>query len=200
MEVGVFSVVQTGDIGGQGVSRFCIMNATSTSMSNTELNAAAAAIAAIYTAMRTSLPTTMSFAVQNTCRIIESTTGALVAIQNIPTVSVVTGNIGGSYVAGTGARMYWHTNQVRNRRMIRGATYMTPLQNGCFTTSGALQGSTTGPLMTAGNAYILACEAATLQAMVLCRPTTKNATDGTAAPIVACSVSSTPASLRTRRS
>lgn len=196
----IFSVVQSGDVGGQGISRFVCQNSAGTSMSNTELNACAAAIAGLYTTAKPYLPNSMSFAVQNVAQVVDEQTGALAMVQNIPTVTSVAGTASSSYVAGTGARMYWHTVTVKNRRLVRGATYMTPLSSPQFTAQGTISPTITATLATAGATYIAAITTANCTPMVWCRPKPLSAGNGLAANIVACSVTTKAASLRSRRS
>jgi len=200
MQVGVFAVTQSGDIGGAGISRFAVSPGGSGPFTNTQLNAIAAALLAMYTSVKSILPLNMLFTVAPTVQMVEDTTHGLVGQENIPTTGNVTGQTASSYMAGMGARMYWHTNQVRHGRLVRGATYMTPLSNSAMNSNGALTASAATQVAAAGNAYIAALNAASTPPMVLCRPTTKGGSDGTSVIISACTVSTKPAGMRSRRS
>jgi hypothetical protein len=196
----IFTVQQSGDVGGLGMSRFAVQNSAGTSMSNTELNACAGALGGLYSTYATYAPTNMSFSILNTAQVVDEQTGELAMVQNIPTVSVKTGSSGGNYAAGVGARLYWHTTTVKNRRLVRGATYLTPITSGFMTNSGTITPAIVTALIGAGNTYIAAISAATCTPQVWCRPKPKTAGNGLSAVISSCSMQATVASLRSRRS
>jgi hypothetical protein len=132
--------------------------------------------------------------------LIEATTGALVAEQNIPTVPPITAGSTAQYVGGTGIRLYWHTVTVKKRRLIRGATYVTPLTYASFSTAGVLSPTVITNWITAATAYLTAVNGSGLLPVVLCRPSAKGLSDGTTGVISSVSASSKPCSLRSRRS
>jgi hypothetical protein len=196
----IFSVQQSGDVGGLGVSKFAVQNSAGTSMSNTELNGVAAALGGLYSTFKTYAPNNMSFAVLNTASVVDEQSGALAMVQNIPTVSVQVGAASGNYAAGTGARLYWHTTTVKNRRLVRGATYLTPLQMGFLSSSGTVSPAIVSALTGAGTTYIGAITALTCIPGVWCRPKPKTAGNGLYAVISSASMQAKVASLRSRRS
>lgn len=196
----IFSVQQSGDVGGLGVSKFAVQNGTGTSMSNTELNGVAAALGALYGTYSTYAPSSMSFSILNTANVVDEQTGALAMVQNIPTVSVRTGSSAANYAAGTGGRLYWHTTTVKNRRLVRGATFFTPITSGFMTAGGVITPAIVSALSGAGNTYIASISALTCVPMVWCRPKPKTAGNGLAAVISSASMQAKVASLRSRRS
>jgi hypothetical protein len=195
----MFSVVLTGEAGGPGINRYCVQAGAPGSWTNTNLNAVAAAIAAIYSAHSTSLPTGCVYSVQNTMQEVDEASGQIIAVHNIPTVSVVTGTGAGTWVAGTGVRMYWHTNTVINRRMVRGATFITPLPTSFMTGTGTLSVPSQTSFAGTGQTYIAAIVAAACLPVVWHRPAKLTHTGGLAAAIINCSVGPQVGSLRSRR-
>lgn len=200
MLVNTFSVTQSGDIGGNGVSRFHILGDGTAQLTNTQLNAAATAITAFYSALHLLLPSAVLWQLATTSAVQTVETGALVAEQNIPVVPAITAGLSASYPGGTGARVYWHTNQVKNRRLIRGATFIAPLIGTQYANNGALITSCATTIQAAAQAYIAAVTAATLVPVIYARPPKTLPGSGLVGNVVASSVGVKPASLRSRRS
>jgi hypothetical protein len=198
--VNIFGVTQNGDIGGAGISRFAVLGDGSAPLTNTQLNAVAAALNTMYSAWKLLSPSSVTFAVFPTVQVITVETGALTAELNIPTPGTVQAGSVGNYAAGTGARIYWHTVTIKNRRLIRGATYVTPLVASAFGTNGAVLGTTANTITTAATAYIAAILAAGVFPSVYSRPPKTLPGSGLLGAISSASVSLKPASVRSRRS
>lgn len=196
----IFSVTQNGDIGGAGISRFAVLGDGVSLMTNVQLNGVAAALLNLYTGIHSIFPNSVTFQVSPTTQVVDAQSGALTAEQNIPTVGNTTGVGATTYVAGTGARIYWHTVTIKNRRLIRGATYMTPLAGSAFSNSGALAGGTITQVQNAAQGYIAAITALTLVPQVYARSTKLKPDTGMLGAIAAASVSAKPCSVRSRRS
>jgi hypothetical protein len=198
--IAVVTVTINGDIGGQGVNRWAVQSSDGATYSPTFLNATAAAIAQFYSSSKTYLAASVTYAVQPVATIVEDSTGAIIGEDTIPVVSNVVGGSSTTYAGGTGARVYWHTPLVRNRRLVRGATYLTPVVGAGFTSTGYLASSYATTVQAAANAYIAAITAANGMPVVLCRPKKGMTTGGMSATISSATVSTKPCSLRSRRS
>jgi hypothetical protein len=198
--VNVFSVTQTGDIGGAGISRFHVLGDGVTPMTNTQLNSVATAITTFYSALHLLLPSAVTWSMLPTSQVLTVETGALTADQNIPVVPSITAGAVANYAAGTGARVYWHTTQIKNRRLIRGATFIAPLSATGFATNGAVVGTTASTIQTAAVAMISALSGSSLVPVVYARPPKTLPGSGLVGNIVNATVSTKPASLRSRRS
>lgn len=199
--IAIFEVDQTGDVGGPGVSRFATLGTGSSGpLTPTELNTVAAALLAMYTTIKPHLQSTITYSVNSICKIIDEASGGITSQQSIGTVGVTAGGAIGIYAAGTGARIYWHTNTVKGRRLIRGATYICPLDSGSYTNAGVISGSVSTLITGACNTYLNTLNTASITPVIYCRPHPKGATNGTHGSVTAVQVGSKVASLRSRRS
>jgi hypothetical protein len=200
--VSTFQVNSTADIGSIGMSRFHLQNGTdpTSPIPNGVANGVAAAIAALYTAIKAFFPTTMSYQVQSTQSIMDVASGLVQGSFSYPTVpGAVVGTGVGTYAGGNGARGYWHTATVINRRVCRGATYFTPFVQAAWSTTGGLTGANSLAITNAMSAYITAAVAAGAIPVVYHRPLKGATTGGIAAPITGASCGVQPGSLRSRR-
>jgi hypothetical protein len=154
----------------------------------------------MYVAMEGLLSKQVTYTVQPTARVFEESNGALLREDPIPgTPAPITGSTLTAYAAGVGARIYWHTSTVRLRRVVRGATFVTPMTTGAFTATGDLSSSTVTEVVNATTQYLGPVEAAGLVPIIYSRAKTSTSNDGIACAITAVTCSSTPASLRSRR-
>lgn len=200
--VSVFQVNSTADIGNIGMSRFHLQNATdpTSPIPNGVATGVAAAIAALYSAIKTLFPSTMTYQVQSTQNIQDVVSGLVQGSFSYPTPPAgVVGTGSGNYAAGNGARGYWHTATVINRRVARGATFFTPFVSVAWSNVGGITSANSLIVSNAMSAYIAAAVAAGGVPVVYHRPAKGAVTGGVAAPITGASCSTTPGSLRSRR-
>lgn len=199
--VGVLAVTQNGDIGGAGISRYHALNTSSGTFTTADANAFASNLHTLYTAAAASAPTTITFTVGAVVQMIDVATGALVA--EVPVASppaAIPGTGVESYAAGTGARVYWHTAQIRNRRLMRGATFFCPITTNDYTTTGLISTVTTAGYVTACTSYLTNMTTDALTPVVYGRPIPKGTTNGVTGTISTATCGTTPSSLRSRRS
>lgn len=83
-------------------------------------------------------PSGMSITVPNSGDVIEDTTGALVGSWTEGSQETITSSGSGQYAAGVGARVVWGTNGIRNRRRVRGSTFVCPLIVSAYDSAGTL--------------------------------------------------------------
>lgn len=151
-------------------------------------------IRALYQAIRDAIPTAMSITVDGAGESYDSVTGEFKGIWTMTTPpAVVTGNNTGSFAAGAGGRFVWTTNGVTNRRRVRGSTFVVPLGNNAFNTSGGVQlGTGTGT--TAAAAFVAATAG---EFVIWTRPV--GGAGGKVSEVVSGRMATEPTSLRSRR-
>lgn len=200
MDVGVTSVDQAGDIGGNGVSRFHWVGREGVPIDDTDVSAVSAALHSFYTAICANLAAhSITYAVQPETLILDDSTGKLTgAIQGqglapIPSLGAAQG-----YSAGAGARINWLTGVVVNHRRVRGATFIVPIQSSSFTQQGALSGVAQQELIAAAGNLNGALQTAGCNLIAYHRPAKGATTGGVAALVSAWTVGTRPAMLRSR--
>lgn len=199
-EVNIFTVHLNGDIGGAGISRFHMTNAGGTALITADAASVGSALHTFYTALAGILSNNYTFNVDPVFETVNAQTGAIVSLGGVTAgTGTVTAIGSGTHVAGMGARIYWKTSTIRNRRFVRGATFITPLISAAYDTTGAIAGGDTGTIETAAAAMINGLVAGGIIPVVWARPKTAFSGDGAVAPIIAWTVGTTPASLRSRR-
>lgn len=199
--VNLFSITIAGDVGGNGVARLAFTNSSATPCLPAEVNTAVTSATSMLNAVKSIFPIDIGWQPQILVQCVEAATGGLQG-ETTGTVgsSTVQGTATGNYVAGVGARGYWHTNTIVNRRFVRGATFFCPLIGSAFGTNGELSGTYQPQIIAAMTAWTSGLITGGLTPVVWHRPTKLNPSGGLAAPITASSCSYTAASLRSRRS
>jgi len=199
--VNILTTHIAGDIGGAGICRLHFTNGGATIATSSDANTAAASMFDMWNGAKALFPNNINFTCDPIVQAVEESTGGLqaeVAITTVP--GQIFGTTSFDYAAGVGARGYWHTNTVKGRRLVRGATFFVPLTASAFTSGGQVAGGTITTLIAAMGDYAGALVSGSLQGVIWSRPTPANPSGGLAAPIAAWSVSTVPAGLRTRRS
>jgi hypothetical protein len=194
------SMQVAGDVGGVGISRFWFQRADAADPTQSDCNSAAAAVRALLQSAVTYIAADTTYTCQTQCELQAHDTGAvsgLVTISSVP--AVVTGGGGGNYAAGTGYRLNWKTLSVHNRRFIRGCNFITPIASGGWTSGGIAASAAVTAINTAIGTYLAAMSSAALDPIIWHRPPTGTFTGGAVGLIVTGAVSTTPASLRSRR-
>lgn len=191
----------TGDIGGAGLSRYHISRADGTLPTAVDATAAGNAIHSFYAAFASFSPSGVSNAVDGAVQILDPDSAVVVGTVSMsPVPSAVNGLQTGAYGAGLGVRVNWHTTTILNRRRMRGASLVVPLFGNAFSTTGALQGSTTSTVLSAASTLLSSLATAGLQLVVWHRPARGASSGGVEAPVTSVQVGPTPAGLRSRRS
>lgn len=199
--VNVFTVHINGDAGGAGISRYHVKNGAGGMLSAADANSAAGAVWDLWQGVKALLAQDVTYTIDPVFQFLDEASGAIQGVGTIGTVPApTTGTQLTAYAGGNGARLYWHTSTVKGRRLVRGATFITPMSAGQYTANGQLAASTCTTVVAAGMSYVNACTSAALQAVVYCRPKKGTFTGGMSAPIVAATCPTTVASIRSRRS
>jgi len=137
-----------GPVVGPGVTTLYAMDGTATGWP--------AATLALFTALRTYIPTGATIDVPSTVDIIDVFTGDLIGTAT-PGGGGSTTSIGGSgdYKPGTGLRIRWGTNGVVGGRRVTGTTFVCPVM-GTDIPNGQAAPATKSGILAAANAYIAA--------------------------------------------
>jgi len=107
------------------------------------------AIRTFWSSVSKYFPTGTTLQVEGTQDLIEETTGALTG-QSINTPPAIVTSIGsGGYTGVAGAVVDWSTISFVNSRRVRGRTFLVPLINSAFDTSGSLLSTAQTDLQTA---------------------------------------------------
>lgn len=199
--VGEASVTQSGDVGGNGISRFYFQKVGGGSITAVEATAYLGHLNNFYLAINDRLPVGMLYQTQQEVRLQDAETGALLGFVLGSTSYVPVGGTVAAfgYPGGTGARIQWVTSSVVGRRLLRGATFIVPLAAATYSTTGFINSAVSAHLQSASFAMVTACLADGLQPVVYHRPAKGATSGGFAGAITATLCGQTPASLRSRR-
>lgn len=197
----VIAVNVSGDIGATGISRFHVKRLDGTAPIAADCNSAGAALHAMYVSASAYMPTQTQWSFQSQCGIFDEATAELQGYVNMTSVpAIVPGASSGSYPAGNGLRIDWLTATVRNRRLMRAATYMVPLASVAYTATGQVNGTVAAAFGGYAQTMLNALATASLELVAYHRPAKGTFVGGTSGPVTAFRVPVQPASLRSRRS
>jgi len=148
---------------------------------------------AAYFAIRDAIPTSVTVTVKGTGEVYDSATGAFAGTWSMTTApAVVTGNNTGNFASGAGGRWVWVTNGVTNNRRVRGSTFLVPLGNNAYNSSGGIAITSTGT--SAATALVAA---ATGEFVIWTRPV--GGAGGKVSEVISGYIDTKPTSLRSRR-
>lgn len=115
------------------------------------------AIRAYFNAIVGSLPSGLTINVPASGDVIDDVSGLITnawAVGTVPTT--VTGTGTGNYAGNAGAVHHWLTSAVRNRRRVRGRTFLVPLVSTSYDTAGSLSTTMISTMTAAGTALLSA--------------------------------------------
>lgn len=164
---------------------------------NTQASAAIDRVRTFFVAIAGLYPSAVSVQVEAEVDVIEHTTGELIDSLPGKAVGAVTGSTAANFSAPVGAVINWRTGTIRNGRRLRGRTFLVPLSNTVFDTTGTLSDAARSTLSTA--AAGLAANTGTPDLFVYGRPSSKGAADGALGVVTSSSVPDMAAVLRSRR-
>lgn len=148
-----------------------------------------------YEAFKGSVPTGVTFVFPSGGETLDAATGAVVGVWNETPVLTTQGSDTNIYPAGVGGRVVWNTAGIRNRRRIRGATYIVPLSGGAYDLDGTLTAVARGRLVAGADAL----RAALLTDFVVWSRPHGAAGDGMASVVTSSDVPDKVSWLRSRR-
>lgn len=158
------------------------------------VNGHTAAAVAFFTAVANRFPTGIAWAVPNSGDLIDVASGELSGSWTNGTAATVNSSGGNGYVRGAGCSVEWSTSGIRNGRRVLGRTFLCPLDNGAWSTTGTMNGTAQGALQTAVNNFLTAAP----HLRIYSRPTPASPT-GASSAVTAGTVPSDVSWLRSRR-
>lgn len=141
------------------------------------------------------LPSTAAIGYPGTMDMLDTATGDLLDVFNIPVQAATQGASGSAYSAAVGACVNWQAVGIVNGRRLRGRTFLVPLA-GAFAPDGTLDNSFRTTLLTASNTF--ANSTSGLDISVWHRPS-PGGSDGAAGQVTAATITDKTAVLRSRR-
>lgn len=110
-----------------------------------------------FSSIAVKFPNTVTWTIPNNGDSIEETTGALLGSWSVSGGGTVTGGAtGASFAEGVGARVKWNTGTIVGKRRLHGATFLVPLANTCFQSSGQLDPAAATTFQNAAQALVTA--------------------------------------------
>lgn len=153
-----------------------------------------AAVLALMDALKAQIPVGVQISVPNTGDLINDATGDIIGTWTEPGGGIVTGTGATAFILGTGYRIQWLTDGIRNGRHVRGTTFVVPTISSIFDTSGRLTVAAQNTALTAAQTYLTTLAGA---GRVWSRP--KGALNGASSTITGRAVPEQPSWLRSRR-
>jgi len=147
-----------------------------------------------FNAIKALIPSSLSLTIPSSGDLIEDSDGSLAGTWSTSGVGSLAMTGGGSYAAGCGLRVVWRTNGVRNRRRVRGSTFICPIITNSYEANGTI---TSAALTTVQTAATVLASSGTLA--VWSRPSGAGATDGDSNTVLNALVPDRVTSLRSRR-
>lgn len=157
-------------------------------------SASPGAVLNLFTAMQARVPIGVQWTVPNTGDTLDAATGAIVGAWTAAGGGVVGATGATAFTLGVGARIVWETAGIRNKRHVRGSTFIAPMLGAQFGTNGRLSTTVQAAMLTAAGAYLTATSGF---AVIWSRP--KGGVNGTFSPITSARVPIEPSWLRSRR-
>lgn len=141
----------TGMSGAPGYTNFFLDGAVSGAPA---AEAAAVTIRAFFQAISANLPSAVNIALQPQAVVIDEASGNMTGIVPFSAPAAVTGGGGGAYSAPVGAVVHWMTSNFSDGRLIRGRTFLVPLERDAYDTEGTLNDTIRGNFQTAADTLL----------------------------------------------
>lgn len=182
--------------GGPGVSTFHFGDGTNTTGAYAE--SAAAILAGMFGDLANYLPDDVTLTFPSEAELVDDATGQLVGVVSIADPpDPVTGSSSTGFAGGVGARITWNTAAILRGRRVKGTTFLAPLDQGVYDSSGQIAPVIATAIQTAAGGAVVAMAAADVPLLVWSRPTDTAA--GEANLVTGASVPARVAWLRTRK-
>ena len=179
-----------GFAGAPGYTNFYFLK---TAMTNVQL--AANGVHDFFDDIKTYIPGSVTIQVQPEVTTYVAETGTLVSLDSVGTIpDPVSGSGSGAYSAVSGAVINWLTTQSMGTRLLRGRTFIVPMNQSAYENDGTLSNGALTALTNAANDLRVQIGA---ELCVWHRP--QNGTDGLAVKVTSVRVPDKAAILRSRR-
>jgi hypothetical protein len=114
-----------------------------------------AAVAAFWNSVKSHFPNTWAASIQSDCSVLDEASGDLIRVMSTVPPVISGGGLSSAYAAGVGCCVSWGTAAVHGTKRLRGRTFLVPLANNEYDTTGTIVDS---------NRAAIAAAAATLAA------------------------------------
>lgn len=201
VNIAVTEALISGDVGGQGVSRYHWQTPGGTTPVAADCDTANGAVHAFYDSIKGVFPQVIHIDISPVCLVVDAVSALPIA--NVAGTIVQPSVIGTNtdpYGAGTGARLNWKSSSVYNRRFMRGCNFIVPMGAFLFNTDGSVKASTVTTIVNAASVMMAAFLSGGLELVIYGRPKKGLTTGGHVGTITAGAMTTTPAGLRSRRS
>jgi hypothetical protein len=167
----VAKVDWTGTYGHTGISRFAFERADHADVTRADVDSITTALDDLYAPVMGWFPLDVSYTVDSIVEYYDGLTGSLLGEVAATSAHVShAGGADGAYGNGIGALLKWNTGGLFGGHRIRGRTFMVPLDQVAFDTSGTLKGDCIDSFLTGAAAYLAAMATAGLSALVWGHP------------------------------
>lgn len=190
-----------GTSGGPGLTQFAVLGAAGGIWNPSGTQSAVNAVRTFWDSLKANLPDEVKLTVSPVIDDYDTVTGDLMGSYVAGTAPlVVAGTSSSGYAGGAGGKMIWNTGQIRNGKRVKGSTFIVPLSLGVFSTTGSV-GTTFVSLANTSAASLLSQLAAGGTSLaVWSRPgTPEKPRAGFATEVLTGSLSNKSAILRGRR-
>lgn len=146
-----YRVEWTGFTGGPGYTNF-YFGTSGDFLTPENISEPVAKIDAFLNMLNQRLPSIVSTKLSHTIETIRISDGALVKFDTVASFSRAAGTGTGNWSAASGGCVNWYTSGVRNKRRVRGRTFLVPLAGSALGANGTLDDATVGSMQDAATA------------------------------------------------
>ena len=168
------SIVRTawsGTSGGPGVTQMALLGATGEDWNPGGAQGAVNAVRGFWDSIKLYLPDELTLTVSPIVDSYDRETGELTLSTIAATApATVVGTGTGGYAGGAGMKVTWETGQIRDKRRVRGSTFIVPATAASFTVTGTVSTTTKNVVNNAAAAMMTALGVANTSLGVWSRP------------------------------
>lgn len=140
--VAIVRTAWSGTSGGPGLTQFAVLGAAGGIWNPSGTQSAVNAVRTFWESLKTLLPDELKLDISPVIDDYDTVTGDLVGSYVAGTAPLqVIGTSTSSYVGGAGAKITWNTGQIRNGKRVKGSTFLVPISSSVFGATGTV-GST----------------------------------------------------------
>lgn len=187
----------TGGPGGPGFTNFHFNEFVEGDQTQANADGAVSKTDAFISNWQSSLPTSITIAVDPIVDVITAEDGKLKSFFTTAPAAARVGTGTGAYSAASGMCFNWYTNGVRNGRRVRGRTFVVPIAGNAMDTNGTIDNTKVTGLRTVAATFISSTGSGDFG--VYSRPSAPGATDGVWYPATSFTLPDKVAVLRSRR-
>lgn len=199
--VAIVRTAWSGTSGGPGLTQFAVLGAAGGIWNPSGTQSAVNAVRTFWDSIKALLPDELKLDISPVIDDYDTVTGDLVGSYVAGTAPVqVIGTSAQSYVGGAGAKITWNTGQIRNGKRVKGSTFLVPIASTVFGPTGTVSVASITTVNTAANTMLSQLAAGGTSLAVWSRPgPPSKPRAGFATEVLTGSVNNKSAILRGRR-